>query len=104
MSADDIERMNEIFSFFPVSDDIKQEIYSECKEYLTETEMNLRTCAVRNVLKKENEFVTEISNTFNRRCRNRLAPDTCIPPYLLEFYDVSAFIPELENVLLSKKV
>ncbi len=53
MSADDIERMNETFSFIPVSNDIKQKLYSESKEYLTGKEMNLRTCAVCDVLKRK---------------------------------------------------
>ncbi len=73
------------------------------KNILTGEEMNFRTCAVCDVLKKEKEFVTEISDTFYRRCRNILAPDTRIPSYLVDCYDVSAFIPELQNVLLSKK-
>ncbi len=52
--------------------------------------------------KKETEFVIEISSTFSRRCWNTLATDICIRAYFLEFYDVSAFIPRLQNVLFSK--
>ncbi len=45
-SADDIEMLNENFSFFPGSDGIKQNIHSECKECSTGKEINLGTCAV----------------------------------------------------------
>ncbi len=35
--------------------------------------------------------------------RNRLAPDSGMHSDLINAYDVSAFIPELENVLLSRR-
>ncbi len=55
------------------------------------------------ILKKEEDFVCERSSNFFNRCRRRLVPYPVIQSSLEKSYDVSDFIPELKNVLLSRR-
>ncbi len=65
--------------------------------------MHLKTCAVCDALKREVDFVNELSSNFYNRCRSRLAPDPGMALSLINTYDVSTSVPGLKNVLLSKR-
>ncbi len=85
---------------FPGTENIKKNIYLKCKEALIGNQINLRTCAVCAVQKEDDEYFTEKSF---ESCRRRPAPDPLLSSRLIYSYDVSAFIPELNKVLLPKR-
>ncbi len=103
MTVEKLENLNKEYMFSPVTEDIKKNIYLKCQEALIGKEMHLKTCAVCDSLRKDVDCISESSRNFYNRCRNRFAPDSGMHSGLINAYHVSACIPELENVLLSRR-
>ncbi len=53
ISTEELKKLNKEYLFFPVTEDVKQNIYGRCQEALIGKELHLKTCAVCDALKKK---------------------------------------------------
>ncbi len=91
-------------NFVKIPEEIKQSIYEECRYMLTGPFMQQMVCAVCDTWnREENCPVREHSEDLYSRIQNRLAPGDGLPTDLKELYDISNYIPQLGNALLSKR-
>ena len=103
MTSEELCSIDKSCLFHPVSEELKKEIYNECKEVLVGDFMCQSVCAVCDELVRRKDFsMVRITDKVLERCRNRLAPACTLPLSMRLEYDISKPIPALENVLLSK--